>query len=133
LGHELKGRFYPAGIILMQIVLIGTPATCFASGCWAARRTMEFDPSFNQTRSEFGSYLLHELQSSRDPIVPSKCAPHEEKSMSNIHRFLRDEAGATAIEYGLIAAGIAVVIIAVVQGIGTNLNTTFTTVSTALK
>lgn len=43
-----------------------------------------------------------------------------------------DEAGVTAIEYGLIAAGIAVAIITVVQGLGTNLNTTFTSVSNAL-
>jgi pilus assembly protein Flp/PilA len=50
-----------------------------------------------------------------------------------IRRFIRDEAGATAIEYGLIAAGIAVAIIAVVQGLGTNLNTTFTSVQTSLK
>jgi pilus assembly protein Flp/PilA len=50
-----------------------------------------------------------------------------------IRRFIRDEAGATAIEYGLIAAGIAVAIIAVVQGVGTNLNTTFTSVQTAIK
>jgi pilus assembly protein Flp/PilA len=50
-----------------------------------------------------------------------------------ILRFVRDESGATAIEYGLIAAGIAVAIIAVVQGVGTNLNATFTTVQTALK
>jgi pilus assembly protein Flp/PilA len=49
------------------------------------------------------------------------------------NRFARDESGATAIEYGLIAAGIAVAIIAVVQGLGTNLNTTFTSVQTALK
>jgi pilus assembly protein Flp/PilA len=48
-------------------------------------------------------------------------------------RFLKDETGATAIEYGLIAAGISVVIITVVQGIGTNLVTKFTTISTALK
>jgi pilus assembly protein Flp/PilA len=48
-------------------------------------------------------------------------------------RFVREEAGATAIEYGLIAAGISVVIIAVVQGIGTNLNATFASVQTALK
>ena len=48
-------------------------------------------------------------------------------------RFLKDESGATAIEYGLIAAGIAVAIIAVVQGVGTNLNTTFGSVQTALK
>ncbi len=47
-------------------------------------------------------------------------------------RFLKDNSGATAIEYGLIAAGISVAIIAVVQGLGTNLNATFTSVSTAL-
>jgi pilus assembly protein Flp/PilA len=48
-------------------------------------------------------------------------------------KFLRDDSGATAIEYGLIAAGIAVVIITVVKGVGTKLNTTFTSVSSALK
>jgi pilus assembly protein Flp/PilA len=47
-------------------------------------------------------------------------------------RFVKDERGATAIEYGLIAAGIAVAIIAVVQGLGTNLNTTFGSVQSAL-
>jgi len=48
-------------------------------------------------------------------------------------RFQQDQSGATAIEYGLIAAGIAVAIIAVVQGLGTNLNTTFSSVSSAIK
>lgn len=48
-------------------------------------------------------------------------------------RFLRNESAATAIEYGLIAAGIAVAIIGVVQGLGTNLNSTFSAVSSALK
>jgi pilus assembly protein Flp/PilA len=48
-------------------------------------------------------------------------------------RFLGDDRGATAIEYGLIAAGISVAIIAVVQGLGTQLNTTFSSVSSALK
>jgi pilus assembly protein Flp/PilA len=48
-------------------------------------------------------------------------------------RFVKDESGATAIEYGLIAAGISVAIIAVVQGLGSKLNTTFTSVSSALK
>jgi pilus assembly protein Flp/PilA len=52
---------------------------------------------------------------------------------SRMLKFLRDESGATAIEYGLIAAGIAVVIITVVKGVGTKLNTTFTSVSSALK
>jgi len=50
-----------------------------------------------------------------------------------IRSFLRDQTGATAIEYGLIAAGIAVAIITVVASLGTSLNTTFTSVSTALK
>ena len=50
-----------------------------------------------------------------------------------VKRFAKDESGATAIEYGLIAAGISVAIIAVVQGVGTNLKTTFTSVQTALK
>ena len=48
-------------------------------------------------------------------------------------RFAHDESGATAIEYGLIAAGISIAIITVVKGVGTSLNTTFTSVSTALK
>jgi pilus assembly protein Flp/PilA len=48
-------------------------------------------------------------------------------------RFLKDQSGATAIEYGLIAAGISVAIIAVVQGLGTNLKSTFSSVSGALK
>jgi pilus assembly protein Flp/PilA len=48
-------------------------------------------------------------------------------------RFGKDQSGATAIEYGLIAAGISVAIIAVVQGLGTSLNSTFTSVSSALK
>ena len=52
--------------------------------------------------------------------------------MSTLRRFLRNESGATAIEYGLIAAGISVAIIAVVQGLGTNLNATFSSVSNAL-
>ena len=48
-------------------------------------------------------------------------------------RFLKDETAATAIEYGLIATGIAVVIIPVITGLGTKLRTTFTSVSSALK
>jgi pilus assembly protein Flp/PilA len=53
--------------------------------------------------------------------------------MSKLVAFLRDETGATAIEYGLIAAGIAVAIIVAVQSTGSSLNTTFTSVQTALK
>jgi pilus assembly protein Flp/PilA len=47
--------------------------------------------------------------------------------------FLLDESGATAIEYGLIAAGIALAIIAVVNGLGTNLNDKFSSVNNSLK
>jgi pilus assembly protein Flp/PilA len=50
-----------------------------------------------------------------------------------VSRFVENESGATAIEYGLIAAGISVAIIAVLQGVGSRLNTTFTTVQTALR
>ena len=50
-----------------------------------------------------------------------------------ILRFIRHDNAATAIEYGLIAAGISIAIIAVVAGVGTSLNTTFTSVQTALK
>jgi pilus assembly protein Flp/PilA len=48
-------------------------------------------------------------------------------------RFAEDESGATAIEYGLIAAGIALLIIPVVKSLGTKVGTTFTSVSTALR
>jgi pilus assembly protein Flp/PilA len=48
-------------------------------------------------------------------------------------RFVKNESGATAIEYGLIAAGISVAIIAVVNGLGTQLNAKFNSISTQLK
>jgi len=54
--------------------------------------------------------------------------------MTNLFsRFVRDESGATAIEYGLIAALIAVVIIGAVTLVGTNLSATFQSVATAVK
>ena len=53
--------------------------------------------------------------------------------MNLISRFVRDEKGATAIEYGLIAALISVVIITAVKLVGTNLTATFTSISSNLK
>ena len=53
--------------------------------------------------------------------------------MNTISRFLKNEDGATAIEYGLIAALIAVVIIGAVTAVGSNLSTTFQNVSTSVK
>jgi pilus assembly protein Flp/PilA len=56
-----------------------------------------------------------------------------ELPMTNIvSRFVKDESGATAIEYALIAGGISIVIVVAVNLVGTSLNTTFTTVGTAL-
>jgi pilus assembly protein Flp/PilA len=65
----------------------------------------------------------------RRPSVLSR----ENQKMSLITRFVRDETGATAIEYGLIAAGISVAIIGVVTTLGGKLVTTFTSVQDALK
>jgi pilus assembly protein Flp/PilA len=50
-----------------------------------------------------------------------------------ITRFVKDESGATAIEYGLIAAGISLAIITVVNGLGSNLNAKFTSINSSLK
>jgi pilus assembly protein Flp/PilA len=50
-----------------------------------------------------------------------------------IARFVKDQSGATAIEYGLIAAGISLAIIAVVNGLGSNLNAKFTSINSSLK
>ena len=58
----------------------------------------------------------------------------KELPMKNLFvRFVKDESGATAIEYGLIAAGISLAIIAVVNGLGTTLNTKFTSINASLK
>jgi len=50
-----------------------------------------------------------------------------------VARFIKDESGATAIEYGLIAAGIALAVITVVKTTGTNLSTTFSSVAAGVK
>jgi pilus assembly protein Flp/PilA len=50
-----------------------------------------------------------------------------------LSRFLSDQSGATAIEYCLIAAGLSIVIVAAVNGIGTTLNTKFTSINASLK
>jgi pilus assembly protein Flp/PilA len=61
-------------------------------------------------------------------------SPQKEVVLQRIFRnFLSDQSGATAIEYGLIAAGIALAIIAVVNGLGSNLNDKFTSINTSLK
>jgi pilus assembly protein Flp/PilA len=69
-------------------------------------------------------------------VVPASCSDATEEANSMIRvlkKFLADESGATAIEYGLIAAGISLAIIAVVNGIGAKLNTKFSAINTSLK
>jgi len=53
--------------------------------------------------------------------------------LNTLRRFFSDQSGATAIEYGLIAAGIALAIIAAVNGLGSTLNTNFTSINSSLK
>jgi pilus assembly protein Flp/PilA len=59
-------------------------------------------------------------------------SPHH-RGMNMIRKFLVDESGATAIEYALLAAGIALAIVSAVQGIGPQLNTKFTSINSSLK
>ena len=66
------------------------------------------------------------------PGVPDARRPWEPKTMTKIFKLIRDNKGATAIEYGLIAALIAVAAIAAMQGVGTKLGTTFNNVSNEL-
>jgi pilus assembly protein Flp/PilA len=80
----------------------------------------------NSYADRYGSKTPH-------PDNPSPMGAWERAiKMSSIVKFLRDENGATAIEYGLIAAGISVVIIGAVQLVGTNLQATFNAVAAAV-
>ena len=74
------------------------------------------------------------LRTPARPNVSSTSHVHMELLMKNlISRFVKDESGATAIEYGLIAAGISLAIIAAVNGLGTTLNSKFTSINSSLK
>ena len=72
-------------------------------------------------------------------MKPSLCARplssnHKDRTMKDTFlKFCRDQSGATAIEYGLIAAGISIAIVAVVNGLGSNLNAKFTSINSSLK
>ena len=66
------------------------------------------------------------------PVVAS-CTLWEQFMKNLVARFVKDESGATAIEYGLIAAGIALAIITVVNNLGTTLNAKFGSISSSLK
>ena len=68
-----------------------------------------------------------------DQLRQPRVDPRSYRMKNLFVRFVKDNSGATAIEYGLIAAGISVAIIAVVNGLGSTLNTKFTSISTQLK
>jgi pilus assembly protein Flp/PilA len=65
--------------------------------------------------------------------IASQLGGHHLPMIALVRKFCADETGATGIEYGLIAAGISLVIIAVVNGIGLKLNTKFSSINTSLK
>lgn len=65
--------------------------------------------------------------------VPGEPASGSVLAMLLISRFLRDQSGATAIEYCLIAAGLSIVIVTAVNGIGSTLNTNFSSINSSLK
>ena len=69
----------------------------------------------------------------RPVVVSSSCTLGSYLMKNLIARFVKDESGATAIEYGLIAAGISLAIIAVVNGLGTTLSDKFGSISSSLK
>jgi pilus assembly protein Flp/PilA len=75
------------------------------------------------------NFILRRVSAGQTPVLSQQ----EFKRMSLISRFLRDDTGATAIEYGLIAAGISVAIIATVLGVGSKLDSTFTAVKNNLQ
>jgi pilus assembly protein Flp/PilA len=82
---------------------------------------------------QYGS--ANDMCRERTPRFSSRkvCSEGEGDSMRLFMKFLRDETGATAIEYGLIAAGISLAIISVVNGMGARLNTKFTSLNNSLK
>jgi pilus assembly protein Flp/PilA len=89
-------------------------------------------------RAEIGPHvgfaMVTVLRTPARPELVRSATCHMEPPMKNlIARFVKDQSGATAIEYGLIAAGISLAIIAVVNGLGSNLNGKFSTINSSLK
>jgi pilus assembly protein Flp/PilA len=81
----------------------------------------------------FGAWIYPFGTSSPIGFGRVRAKPRRAVMHRTLVRFWRDRSGATAIEYGLIGAGISITIVAVVGTIGTQLNTTFSSVSTQLK
>jgi pilus assembly protein Flp/PilA len=93
---------------------------------------LQFDGKLRE-KPNVSSHQLLEFCSYVTPRVQDERHTQGLLAMQLIKRFLQNQVGATAIEYGLIAAGISIAIIAVVNGLGTQLNNTFSSVSSQLK
>jgi len=78
------------------------------------------------------SLRLHPRNEIRDPLFRG-CKQGRAQMRALVSKFWKDESGATAIEYGLIAAGISLAIIATVNGLGSKLNTNFAAINSSLK
>ena len=89
------------------------------------------------SRNEFCLKAASHIHSTLDApsvILRGLTTQPQEAGLKNaLLKFLSDESGATAIEYGLIAAGISIAILAAVNGLGSNLNTMFSSVNSSLK
>jgi pilus assembly protein Flp/PilA len=98
----------------------------------AARLFANFTDTSNGSKI-YCDYNAVSLARHRSGLAEQSGSSAEKIMRSLTSRFVKDTSGATAIEYGLIASGIAVAIIAVVQGLGTKLTATFQSVSDNLK
>jgi Flp pilus assembly pilin Flp len=89
---------------------------------------------FSSIRINLGFRIYSPLGRHRYTLRALKTNNNQEVELKRtVLSFLSDESGATAIEYGLIAAGISLAIIAIVNGLGSNLNTKFTEINSSLK
>jgi pilus assembly protein Flp/PilA len=78
------------------------------------------------------TFLLRNLSRGARGIKPARC-DRDRSIAGEFRRLMQDQSGATAIEYGLIAAGIALAILPIFNGIGTRLKSTFTVLQTSIK
>jgi pilus assembly protein Flp/PilA len=100
-----------------------------------AAKSRQFRSNFNANLSFCIKRALNALSNITEVerLTVVNLNPKEAVLKRSFLNFLSDESGATAIEYGLIAAGISLAIIAIVNGIGSNLNDKFTSINSSLK
>jgi pilus assembly protein Flp/PilA len=122
-GHRARLRLRDARIRTNSVV-----------GVYHAVNGMRPDPRFRGHIKVSSIKLYNPRVRDRD-TAPCSASPFQlEHAMKNLlKRFAKDESGATAIEYGLIAAGIALAIIAAVNSLGTALSSNFSSISSSLK